>query len=931
MAEDLWRTMNSGGFSPILRKRLLRFNGGLFAESDALPLTRPMLELLHEAAGADWTDVEPAIFGTLLERALSTAERHKLGAHYTPRAYVERLVLPTVIEPLREDWQAAFAAAVTAARQGDLAAAQETVRGFHEQLCKTRVLDPACGSGNFLYVTLEQMKRLEGEVLNALREFGDTQQTLFEVDPHQFLGIEVNPRAAAIAELVLWIGYLQWHFRTRGHAAPAEPIIKNYRNIECRDAVLAWDRKEMVLDKDLKPVTRWDGRTMKVHPVTSEEVPDESARTLVERYVNPRKAEWPAAEYVVGNPPFVANRKMREELGDGYVDALSAAYPEVTQAVDLVMYFWLLAGEGVATRSLERIGLITTSRIRMQQNQSIVKHVLQQRCSLAFAIPDHPWQGDETVASVRVAMTVVAHDDVLKEKSRLMLIAPDHDSPSRSSAENELLHGALQPLWRPAIPADLSISVDISELRELCCWKGLCHAGLKPYATSLILAPNEARLLFDDDRDYERHAPAYLNGQDVARRPRGVRVLDFFQVDEATLRSRFPKAYQYLYDHTRMERSQERNPRLRREWWLFEANRPELRTALAAITRYIVTVENSPTRYFVFVNATFLPDQKLRVIADGDSALLGFLSSRIHSLFAKRAGGRHGVANTPVYNTRCCTTFPLPAATDAQNTHIAQLGEQLDAHRKRQQALHPKLTLTDMYNVLEKLRAGEELSAKDKAIHEQGLVSVLRQIHDDLDAAVLDAYGWPATLSDDEILERLVALNAQRAAEEAQGTVRWLRPEFQNPAAVVEQQQTLSLIDGGAEDDRSAVEAGMKKAAAAKEAAGGKREWPKGRAAQAKAVLALLREGDGSLTADEMAQRFSRARARPSTSSYRPSSPSARPAAPGAASIRNWEQFQSPRTPVWRQSMAVQRRKWAGMSLEPWMTWMTSIPWLVAR
>ena len=192
------------------------------------------------------------------------------------------------------------------------------------------------------------------------------------------------------------------------------------------------------------------------------------------------------------------------------------------------MYFWLLAGTGVATRSFERIGLITTSRIRLQQNQSVVKHVLQQGCSLAFAIPDHPWQGDETVASVRVAMTVLVHGDELIGKSRLMLIAPDHDSPSRSSAENELLHGALRRLWRPAIPADLSLSVDISDLRELHCWKGLCHAGLKPYATSLILGPNEARLLFDDDRDYERRAPAYLNGQDVARRPRGVRVSRFF-------------------------------------------------------------------------------------------------------------------------------------------------------------------------------------------------------------------------------------------------------------------------------------------------------------------------------------------------------------------------------------------------------------------
>ena len=268
-------------------------------------------------------------------------------------------------------------------------------------------------------------------------------------------------------------------------------------------------------------------------------------------------------------------------------------------------------------------------------------------------------------------------------------------------------------------------------------------------------------------------------------------------------------------------------------------------------------------RYFVFVDSTYLPDQKLRVIADGDSALLGFLSSRIHSLFSKCAGGRHGVANTPVYNTRCCTTFPLPVLTDVQKALIGQLGEQLDTHRKRQQALHPKLTLTDMYNVLEKLRTGEELTAKDKAIHDQGLVSVLRQIHDDLDAAVLDAYGWPATLSDDEILERPVALNAERAAEEAQGLIRWLRPEFQNPALKAEQQQTLSLIgDEAAKDDQPATKAGEKKTAAANEKPADKsvkREWPKGRAAQAKAVLTVLRDCDGPLTADELAQRFTRA------------------------------------------------------------------------
>ena len=200
--------------------------------------------------------MEPAIFGTLLERALDPHERHKLGAHYTPRAYVERLVMPTIIEPLREEWEDVKAAAVTLANAGQTDKAIARGRRLSPAALQLRVLDPACGSGNFLYVTLEHMKRLEGEVLDLLRELGDRQYTGYiqetdrhAVDPHQFLGIEINPRAAAIADLVLWIGYLQWHFRTRGARMPAQPDLKNFNNIECRDAVLAWDRIELVCDE----------------------------------------------------------------------------------------------------------------------------------------------------------------------------------------------------------------------------------------------------------------------------------------------------------------------------------------------------------------------------------------------------------------------------------------------------------------------------------------------------------------------------------------------------------------------------------------------------------------------------------------------------------------------------------------------------------
>jgi hypothetical protein len=232
LLQKLFQEMNTGaGFSTILRKKLLQFNGGLFADDTVLPVNRAQLFLLRIASNQNWRNVEPAIFGTLLERALNPHDRHKLGAHYTPRAYVERLVLPTVIEPLRSEWASVRAAALTYARQGKLDKAQQEIREFHGKLCQVKVLDPACGSGNFLYVTLEHMKRLEGEILLELANYGDT-GLMFDmhhatVDPHQFLGIEINPRAASITELVLWIGYLQWHFRTYGNKMPPEPILKN--------------------------------------------------------------------------------------------------------------------------------------------------------------------------------------------------------------------------------------------------------------------------------------------------------------------------------------------------------------------------------------------------------------------------------------------------------------------------------------------------------------------------------------------------------------------------------------------------------------------------------------------------------------------------------------------------------------------------------
>jgi hypothetical protein len=440
LVHALWREMDVGGMSLVLRKTLPRFNGKLFKQPEVLPLTKAQIALLLEAAKADWTQVEPAIFGTLLEHALDVHERHALGAHYTPRAYVDRLVQPTVIEPLRQSWAYVQGAAVLLAGEGKQKEAIAEIRAFHQRLCTLRVLDPACGSGNFLYVALEHLKRLEGEVLNQLHDIGHGQAQLetegFAVDPHQFLGLEINPRAAAIAELVLWIGYLQWHFRTRGAGLPPSPILKDFRNIECRDAVLAHDGVDYVMDDKGIPVSRWDGRTMKKHPVTGEDVPDETARVPLERYRNPRPAEWPEADVVVGNPPFIGTAStMRDALGDGYTSRPCAK--RLPQRTRLRRFRDVLVAQSRrnvrrARQRLARFGFITTNSLRQTFNRRVVQAALEpaERTStgsvrtgseavraelvearpihLAFAVPDHPWVDNADGAAVRIAMTVAA-------------------------------------------------------------------------------------------------------------------------------------------------------------------------------------------------------------------------------------------------------------------------------------------------------------------------------------------------------------------------------------------------------------------------------------------------------------------------------------------------------------------------------------------
>lgn len=798
---QVWEAMDKGGYAIGLGAEVKRFNGSFFKDSAVIALGREEIGELLAAADHDWREVEPAIFGALLEQALDPDERRRLGAHYTPRSYVERLVVATVIEPLRYDWATALATAERLRQSGKTAAALKTVRTFHDGLCGLKVLDPACGTGNFLYVALELLKRLEGEVLEALADLGGQEALVglegHTVDPGQLLGVEVNPRAAAIAELVLWIGYLQWHARTRG-GAPSEPILRAFRNIAVGDAVLAHGPA-------------------------------------------PKRPAWPAADFIVGNPPFIGGKDLRERLGAAYAEALWTAHPDINPSADYVMYWWDRAAE-LLTRTgsrLRRFGFVTTNSISQVFQRRVIAQRLGVRkpVTIVMAIPDHPWtKAASDHAAVRIAMTVVeagAGPGALREVVREDGL--DTDAPTIELRET-----------RGRINADLTIGADVTKALRLRANDGVCSPGVKLHGAGFIVRPAEAEALgLGRRRGLEAHIRPYRNGRDLTGRSRGVMAIDLFGLDAEAVRRRFPEVYQHLMTTVKPERDANNRASYRERWWIFGEPRGDLRPALEGLRRYIATVETAKHRVFQFLDADILPDKMLVAIGSDDAFHLGVLSSRVHDVWAQRAGGT--LEDRPRYSkSRCFDPFPFPEVGRADRAAICALAEEIDAHRKRVLEEHPELTLTGLYNVLERLRGGvafRALEPAERAIADQGLVVILKELHDRLDRAVAAAYGWPAELAEEALVARLVALNAERAAEEARGIVRFLRPAYQAARAGAVDRQAQ------AEEGRQvAVGLGMGASRA-------KPAFPREALAQTASVMLALLDGEG-IDVGTLAARF---------------------------------------------------------------------------
>ena len=348
--------------------------------------------------------------------------------------------------------------------------------------------------------------------------------------------------------------------------------------------------------------------------------------------------------------------------------------------------------------------------------------------------------------------------------------------------------------------------------------------------------------------------------------PRGVKVIDLFGLTADDVRKQYPAIYQHVLERVKPDRDENARAGRRNDWWLLGETNPKLRDQLCGLRRFIATVETAKHRTFQFLDASILPDNKLVAIALSDAYSLGVLSSSAHVRWSLTEASWLGVGNDPVYvKSRCFETFPFPSAdsglTSALSARIASLAEDIDAHRKRVLSAGTGLTLTGLYNVLEALREGRVLTAKEKVIHEGGLVAVLKSLHDELDACELASYGWAdLQLPRDEqpLLARLVALNAERVAEEAHGNIAYLRPEYQDPALrgkaaeamTVEPEQATLAVDTPQASDGVAAPTKRVVAKARKLA------WPAALPERMKLIATLLAGSHAPMTLAQVAARI---------------------------------------------------------------------------
>lgn len=401
----------------------------------------------------------------------------------------------------------------------------------------------------------------------------------------------------------------------------------------------------------------------------------------------------------------------------------------------------------------------------------------------------------------------------------------------------------------PQLNSDLTAHVDVPAAAAvpLKANAGLTSQGYKLVGDGFVCTADEGRAFLAADPRNAAVVKTYRNGKDLTTRPRGVFLIDFGLSEEDDAR-RYPMLYDRIRDRVRPARLANPRAAYARYWWRFAEPRREFRDALRGLPRYLATPEVSKHRFFTFLEGDVAPDGSLVCVATDNAFLLGVLSSTIHMAWALAAGARMGIDATPRYNKGVCfEAFPFPDPPAALRKTIGDIAESIHAHRQAALARHEVVGMTVMYNVVDKLRAGAELTEAEREVHEIAACGTLRDLHDELDRLVAEAYGWPWPEQPAQILDRLVTLHDRRVEEERAGTVRWLRPEYQKPRfAKSSGPTTETQTDSG---DEPTARAAARPAPAS---------WPADAVGQITALRALVTAG--TITVDEAVTRFAGAR-----------------------------------------------------------------------
>jgi type II restriction/modification system DNA methylase subunit YeeA len=741
LLKGLFRSMAQG--KPFGADPILRFNGGLFADEETIDLLPEEIDDLHRAAQADWSSVEPSIFGTLFERLLDPTKRSQIGAHYTSREDIETIVRPVVLAPLQREWQevreraekawlkvkAAAAKTSASSRKRDVAWTRtpgwrqfsRILEEFAERLTHVTILDPACGSGNFLYVAINLLLELEKEVLTFAADHHLALIPL--VRPTQLLGLEINEYAYQLAQVVAWIGYLQWKM-FNGYQAPSDPVLDPIDTIRHTDAIL-------------------DG----TGPVSASE-PD-----------------WPEAEFIVGNPPFLGGKKLRSELTDTYVDDLFRVWAQRVRAeADLCCYWFEKAPAMIEAGKCRRAGLLATQGIRGGANRDTLKRI-KESGNIFFAESDRDW----ILEGAAVHVSMVGFD---------------------GGSETELgLDG--KPV--SAINSDLTAGVDVTKARRLAANRNISYMGdtkggwfdiPEETALAMLNEPNP------DGRPNSDVVIPWINGLDVTRRNRRMWIIDFgtnLKEGDAAL---YEAPFEFVHKHTRPQREVTQRATYRQCWWLHVRPRDDMRKSLKPLARFIATTTVSKHRLFVWEAAPTLPDHQLITFALAEDYDFGLLQSLIHAVWALELGTQ--LETRPRYTpTTCFETFPMPDASADQRATVAAAAVTLA--KLRDNWLNPPewtnsevltfrgsvagpwaryVTDPDAQGIgtvhYPRLIPKDEQSARQLASRTltnlyNARPTWLLNAHRQLDEAVFAAYGWPSSLTDEEILGRLLELNLTRS------------------------------------------------------------------------------------------------------------------------------------------------------------------------